>query len=155
MQPTKLLPLWQRLNRWPGGGRLFSFLIGRTARYSGSIGARVVAMKPGATTVTLADRRRVRNHLGSIHAIALANLAELASGLAMLTSLSDGQRGIVTNFTISYLKKARGTITAIGNASATESSQPVECEAHAELRDQTGEVVATARVAWLISPRPE
>src|SRR5207302_9703813 len=64
------------------------------------------------TTLFRSQRRRLEQHLGSIHAIALMNLAEFASGAAMTTALPPGYRGIVTKMSIEYFKKARGTVTA-------------------------------------------
>ncbi|HET9065022.1 MAG TPA: hotdog fold domain-containing protein [Gemmatimonadales bacterium] len=154
MAPTRLLALWGRLSRWPGGRWLFARLIGRAVPYTGSIGARVEALAPGLATVTLRDRRGVRNHLGSIHAIALANLAEMASGLAMLAALEPGVRGIVTRIEIVYLKKARGTLTATGTASPGAITEPVEHFAHATIVDAAGESVAETTVTWrLDGPR--
>src|SRR5690606_14314022 len=87
MSPARLLTLWDRLGGSAPGRWLFSKLVGLAVPSSGSIGARVESLSPGRVVLSLRDRRRVRQHLGSVHAIALANLAELSSGMAMLSSL--------------------------------------------------------------------
>ena len=107
----RLLRLWRRLRRLPGGTRLFSLIFGRRVPYSRSVRPHVrVLAPPGHAEVDIPDRRRNRQHLGSVHAVALANLAEQTSGLALLTALPDGIRGIVTQISMQYLKKARGPI---------------------------------------------
>ena len=153
-RPSTLPARFAALNRYPGGRLLFSWLVGRLVPYSGSIGARVEALGPGTAVVSLRDRRAVRNHLGSVHAIALVNLAELTSGLAMLTAAGDGVRGIVTGLEIRYLKKARGPLMATSTATPPPITQATPAQVTATIHDASGEAVAEATVQWLLAPVP-
>ena len=144
--------LWRRLSGKPGGKAVFSFLFGRMAPYTGTLGARVEALEPGFCRVSLRDRRRVRNHLDSIHAMALANLAEAASGLAVVASLAPGVQGIVTVFTISYLKKARGRLVAECRVNVAAVKEEREQPAEITITDSAGDVVARATATWRLRP---
>lgn len=148
----RILPLWRRLSRYPGGKWLFSVLLGRLVRYSGTIRSRVIELEPGRAVVGLRDRPRVRNHLRSIHATALVTLGELASGLAMTVALPDRSRSIVTGLEIEYRKKARGPLVAHGSAPTPDGSERREYLAEASIVDAGGEEVAALRVRWLVGP---
>lgn len=150
---ARLRSAWARLSPLPGGKTVFSVVLGRVVPYTGTIGARVEELRPGYALVRLRDRRAVRNHLRSIHAIALANLAEAASGLAMMFSLPDSARGILTGFSIEYLKKARGTLMAECAIAIPDVSVQAEHEIEVGIRDAAGDVVARARARWLIGPK--
>lgn len=148
-----LFAFWRRLAPLPGGTWLFSRILGRLAPYTGSMGAHVKLLEPGHTIVQLSDRRRVRNHLSSIHAVALINLGEVATGLAVISQLPPNARGIVTALGAEYRKKARGLLTAECRTDPIpEASTPLEREVSVEIVDQPGDVVAVVRATWRISP---
>ncbi len=152
----RLLKMWNRYGGTPVGRKVFSWVLGRTAPYSGTVKAEVLSLKPGSVEVLLKDRRSVRNHLNSIHAIALANLGELASGLAMISAIPSGTRAIVVNLEIEYLKKARGKLIAVGTASPPSVvSESVNSLALAGIKDEAGDTVARVKVHWRLSPKQD
>ena len=151
---ARIRRLWDRLSPRPGGKRLFSWLVGRTAPYTGTIGARVEELGEGHARLTLRDRRKIRNHLRSVHAVAQLNLAEAASGLAVTYSMPPHLRGIPVRLEIDYLKKARGTITAVcelpGPIPEPQGDERTAYEAPVVLTDPAGDVVARAVARWVI-----
>ncbi len=149
-----ILQWWQRLSPLPGGRHIFSRLVGRFAPYSGSIGATVLELSPGHAKISLTDRKGVRNHLKSVHAVALMNLAELSSGLALVSGLSDEERGIVTKFEIEFVKKARGTLTSECHLEIPKIEKRLEFQVPVEVKDASGEVVCRAKAHWTLDRKP-
>ena len=145
---------WDRLRPLPGGRRLFSWLLWRLVPYTGTVRPHVLELRPGYAKVTMRDRRRVRNHLHSIHAIALANLAEVTSGLAVTASLPANARGIPVGLSITFLKKARGALTAEARCPIPDVSRDAELDFVSEIKDASGDVVARTTVRWRIGPLP-
>jgi len=145
---------WDRLRPLPGGRRLFSWLLWRSVPYTGTVRPQVLELRPGYAKVTMNDRRRVRNHLNSIHAIALANLGEMTSGLAVTTWLPANARGIPVSLSITFLKKARGSLTAEAHCPIPDASRDAEHDFVSEIKDASGDVVARTTVRWRIGPRP-
>lgn len=148
----KLLRLWTRLSQFPGGKWLFSKLFGRMVPYSGSVGPRIVHLEPGHARVEIPDRRSNRNHLGSVHALALMNVCEMTSGLAMMAGLPDDVRGIVTSMSIEYYKKARGTITAVSRVEVPTVTTDIDFAVTADCLDPDAVVVARATITWRLGP---
>jgi len=127
-------------------------MLGFMIPYTGSIHPLVLELRPGYAKVQMRDRRAVRNHLRSIHAIALMNLGEVTTGLAMTLAMPDGARGIVTGLSMEYLKKARGLLTAECTAPPFDASVSAQHDFRADIVDASGAVVARATAHWLVGP---
>ena len=151
----RILDLYNRLADKPGGRWLFSKLVCFKAPYFASIAPRIESLEPGRGIATLAHRRRVTNHLGTVHAIALCNLAEFVGGLTCDASIPPSMRWIPKGMTVAYLKKAVGRMRAI----ATPAFPPREAEAGYELpfevvvEDPAGDVVFRATIAMWVSQK--
>jgi acyl-coenzyme A thioesterase PaaI-like protein len=149
---TRLLSLWRRLKSWPAGEWIFARIFSYTVPYSGSVRPRIRVLEPGHAEVEIPDIRANRQHLGSVHAIALMNVAEMASGLAMMAGLPPTIRGIVTSLQMTYHKKARGTIRAVSRVTVPNVTADQDFEVIAECFDPSGTLVATGRVNWRLGP---
>ncbi len=136
-----------RLGRW-----LFSRGVGRFAPYTGTIGAQVEELEPGHSVVTMRDRRAVRNHLNSVHAVALTNLIELTGSLSIIASLPPETRMIPVRLETDFIKKGRGLMTAEANCIIPSSNEKAELPATVMIRDDAGDEVARGRVTVVIGP---
>ncbi len=152
---ASVLQLYRRVSSWPLGHWLFSRLVCFKAPYFGSIRPVMTLLEPNRAEATLTHRRSVTNHLGTVHAIALCNLAEFAGGLMTDASIPASMRWIPKGMSVEYLKKAVGRQTAV----ATPEFAPVESAAGYELpvnvvvTNPGGDAVFKARISMWISPK--
>ena len=151
-----LLRIYRRVQRWPCGQWLFSRAVCFKAPYFASIAPRITLLEPGRCEGVIRHRRRVSNHIGTVHAIALCNLAELVAGLMTDASLPASMRWIPRGMQVEYLKKATGTIiaTATADAPLVAAAAGYALPVRVEARNRAGEAVFSARIDMWISPRP-
>jgi acyl-coenzyme A thioesterase PaaI-like protein len=151
---SQVLRLWRRLGGGALGQWVFSRLVCGKAPYFATIAPRFRVLEPGRCEAEIRDRRALHNHIGTVHAIALCNLAELVGGVMTDASLPPGMRWIPKGMQVRYLKKARGTLRGI----ATPAIPFVAADAGYELPvevavlDAAGEKVFAATIAMWLSP---
>lgn len=108
-----VLNAWQRLSKLPLGKRAFSRAVCLRAPYFGSISPLITELKPGLCSVEIKKRRAVTNHIGTVHAIAICNMAEIAAGVMTEISVPSTHRWIPKGMTVEYLQKAETDLRAV------------------------------------------
>jgi acyl-coenzyme A thioesterase PaaI-like protein len=113
---TQLESLWKTTTSLPVVGRyvgkqIFSLAFSQKAPYFASIRPTVTELRPNSAAVRIRNRRRVHNHLGTVHAIALCNGLEMAMGALAEVTIPADKRWIPKGMEVAYTAKATGDIT--------------------------------------------
>lgn len=111
--PSDVLDLYTQVSRLPAGKRLFSRLFSLKAPYFATVRPRFVVLRPGYAELWIRKRRRVHNHLGTVHVIAICNGLEAAMGAVAEATVPPGRRWIPKGMEVSYPAKADSDITCV------------------------------------------
>jgi acyl-coenzyme A thioesterase PaaI-like protein len=110
------LDIYNTMKGYPLGKQLFSWILCRRAPYFGTISPLVTVLEPGRCMVKMKKKKAVTNHIGTVHAIAMCNLVELAGGLGTDVSIPAKMRWIPESMTVEYLAPAKTDLTGIFEA---------------------------------------
>jgi acyl-coenzyme A thioesterase PaaI-like protein len=133
---------------------IFSRLLCLKAPYFGSIRPRFEQLRQEYCEVRVRKRRAVLNHLGSVHAIAMCNMAELAGGTMTEVTVPATHRWIPKSMTVQYLKIAKTDLIAVASPhSPLDVSGPGEFQVDVVVKDEHGESVFNALITMWVAPR--
>lgn len=115
---SQVLSLWRTASSLPVvgssiGTRAFSLAFGQKAPYFSSIRPRFTVLEPDHAELVIPKRRRVHNHIGTVHAIALCNGLEAAMGALAEVTIPSDRRWIPKGMDVRYTAKATSDITCI------------------------------------------
>jgi acyl-coenzyme A thioesterase PaaI-like protein len=149
------LALYKKLTALPQGKRLFSIAYGQKAPYFSSIHLEVQEMKPHLGQVKIPKRRSVKNHIGTIHAIAACNGLEAAMGLLAEATCPDDMRWLPKGMEVNYLAKSTTALTCTAESTEADwaNSPDVPIKVKAVTTDGTVTVEGTIHL-WVTPKRP-
>ncbi|MGZ5032903.1 MAG: hotdog fold domain-containing protein [Usitatibacter sp.] len=150
---NRALAAWLRFEKLPFGKALFSRLISWKAPYFASIAPRFEELRPGYARVSMRKRRAVTNHIGTVHAIAMCNLAEIAAGTMTEVSIPATMRWLPKGMQVEYLRKAGSDVQAVAQAEEVVEGPARDVPVRVDVQDQAGEVVCRATITMWVSPR--
>jgi acyl-coenzyme A thioesterase PaaI-like protein len=142
----KTLKVYKRLAQFPLGRRVFSKMICLLTPYFSSIKPVITELDHGYCSVSMKKRRAVTNHIKTVHAIAMCNMAELSGGLLTEVSLPKGTRWLPSGMSVQYLKKAQTDLIAIADGRNIDWDDEGDKMVPVEIKDINDEVVFTAKI---------
>ncbi|MBZ5737731.1 hotdog fold domain-containing protein [Nocardioides mangrovi] len=151
---SQVLTMWTKVSPLPLGERVFSLLFAQKAPYFASIRPRFTLIEPNRAELVIPKRRRVHNHLGTVHAIALCNGLEAAMGALAEATIPADKRWIPQGMEVAYTAKATSDITCIAETDAeqwtgSDPNLPVRVRG---VRDD-GTVVIEGVIRLWVTPR--
>lgn len=147
--------LWQKLENAPLGRWLFTRAVCFKAPYFRTVHPRILTLRPGLCRVSAPNRRGVRNHLGTYHAIASCNMAEIAGGMMTEATVPSSHRWIPAGMTVDYLAKAATSVTAVARLDEIPEfgDETFDLIVPVDVVDAHGAVFVTARITMHISKK--
>lgn len=152
--------LLQRALKMARSGRLgwFSRLMQEVVPFNRPHRIRVVELAAEQCKVALPWRRRNLNHVGTMHACAMATAAEYASGLCLMNAMEhDKVRLVMANLNITYPRRAQSECMAVAKLDRQHFADilaQLDKEGRgafvlkAQVKNTDNEVVASAEITW-------
>jgi acyl-coenzyme A thioesterase PaaI-like protein len=153
MSESQALGTWKKLSGSAFGRWLFSRVVCFKAPYFGSIRPVFDVLEPGRAIARMRKRRAVTNHIGTVHAIAMANLCEFVAGTMTEASVPTSMRWIPRGMQIHYLDKAETDLSATATLPEIKEGEAQDVVVPVAVTDSNGKVVVRADITMYVSPR--
>src|SRR5699024_7179872 len=155
MSANSTYAMWQKLSRIPGGSRLFSAALCLRAPYFRTVLPDVRTIRPGYAEVGAPKWWGVYNHIGTFHAIAACNLAEVAMGMLAEATVPPTHRWLPKRMSVQYVAKAETNLTAVAELPALPEfdATGVDLDVPVTVSDTAGKPVVTGNITLWVTQR--
>lgn len=152
---NKLSKLIGKLNYFPGPVRRFLITkaFSSKVKFAGTTGIRIEKLNCDEAIIRLKNRRKVQNHIGGIHAVAAAVLAESATGIVFGMNVTDNSLPLLKSMHIDYLRRMQGDLLAqavISDQQKTliKSENKGNIVVEVKITDETTEQPIVCQMEW-------
>ncbi|NNH00167.1 DUF4442 domain-containing protein [Acinetobacter sp. ANC 5414] len=156
MIPTnRLSKLVKATSKLPKGLRstLWSKAFGRVVPMVGSANIRYLEVSHAKVVVKIENHRAVQNHIGQVHACAMALIAETATGFVTGMNVPDSCIMLIKSLKIDFKRPTKGAMTA--TAALTDDQQKLmqstekgETLVSVHVTDESGEEPIQCEMLW-------
>ena len=156
MTPTnRLNKLVKATSKLPKGiqSRLLSQAFGRVVPMVGTAKIRYHEVTPSQVVVSLANHKAMQNHIGQVHACAMALLAETATGFVTAMNVPDSAIVLIKSMKADFKRPSKGAMTATATLTAEQqklmqSTEKGETLVSVTLQDESGEEPVKCEMLW-------
>lgn len=151
--PGKIFTIWKTLEKLPFGNWLFTRAVCFKVPYFRTVHPLIRELAPGLCRVSAPNRRGVRNHLGTYHAIASCNMAEIAGGIMTDATVPSTHRWIPAGMAVEYKDRATTGVTSIARLDPIPEfgEEPMDLVVPVDVLDADGNVFVSAEITMYVS----
>lgn len=135
---------------------LLSIAIGNVVYYTGTSGISYDVMTKERVVVSAKNRKKIRNHIGQIHAAAMILLAETATGMVVGMNIPDDKIPLVKHLNTSFVRRSQGAMKAEAWLSPEQiekikTTEKGDIMVSVKVTDESGEspIICEACWAWI------
>jgi acyl-coenzyme A thioesterase PaaI-like protein len=138
--------------------RALSTVLGNVVPFVGTAGLVIEELTEERAVVVVPNRRRVRNHIGGVHAAAMTLIAETASGFVVGMNVPDDRVPVVKSLSVEFKKRAKGALRAVAELTPEQrqtmrDTPKGEVDVRVQLTDESGNEPVLATMIWAWTPK--
>lgn len=153
MSDNYLLKIHNKVKKLPMSDWLMVKIIANKAPYFKTIPAKLVDLRPHHASIKITKKRKVENHIGTMHVIAICNGLEIAMGMVAEASIPKHLRWIPKGMSLDYTAKAGSDIRCVAETKP-EDWKPGDLDVAVTAYDDNDVVVVKGVIKLWVSEKP-
>lgn len=144
-----------KVNTYPSwlSAKLMTWVFRYKVKLAGTTGIEVLYTDGKTATYRQKNRRKAQNHIGSVHAAAMALLAESCTGFIVGINLPGDKLPLIKRMDLNYVKRATGDMTAVASLTdeqiaLMQTAEKGEVNVKVKVTDAKGVVPIECEMIW-------
>lgn len=144
-----------KVNQYPSwlSAKLMTWVFRYKVKLAGTTGIEVLHTDGKSATYRQKNRRKAQNHIGSVHAAAMALLAESCTGFIVGINLPGDKLPLIKRMDLGYVKRATGDMIAVASLTdeqiaLMQTAEKGEVSVKVTVTDETGIEPLVCEMIW-------
>lgn len=138
--------------------RALTTFFGKTVKLTGTVGISVDELTEKRAIISVKNKKKVQNHIGSVHAVANILIAESATGYLVGMNIPDTSVPVIKTIKADYVKRAKGDMKAVATLTdeqikLIQSTEKGETVVKVTVTDGEGKEPVIMEMVWAWTPK--